>query len=98
MVQFGNGFTWSEVYHMPSYLRKFYFNKLIELKKKEAEEHKKAHAADKFVTKFFDGLSNGAANSIIRKAEQAKLPKEAIDRMKKMEKDAEEFRKFLDSL
>jgi hypothetical protein len=55
-------------------------------------------AADKFVTKFFDGLSNGAANSIIRKAEQAKLPKEAIDRMKKMEKDAEEFRKFLDSL
>jgi len=44
MVQFGNGFTWSEVYYMPTYLRKFYFNKLIELKKKEAEEHKKAQA------------------------------------------------------
>ena len=44
MVQFGNGFTWSEVYHMPSYLRKFYFNKLIELKKKEAEEAKKAQS------------------------------------------------------
>ena len=44
MVQFSNGFTWSDVYHMPSYLRKFYFNKLIELKKKEAEENKKARS------------------------------------------------------
>jgi hypothetical protein len=44
MVQFSNGFTWSEVYHMPTYLRNFYFKKLIELKKKEAEEHKKAQS------------------------------------------------------
>ena len=44
MVQFSNGFTWSEVYHMPTYLRKFYFNKLIDLKKKEAEEAKKAQS------------------------------------------------------
>ncbi len=44
MVQFSNGFTWSEVYHMPTYLRKFYFNKLIELKKKEAEEAKKTQS------------------------------------------------------
>ena len=44
MVQFGNGFTWSEVYFMPTYLRKFYFNKLVELKKKEAEEAKKAQS------------------------------------------------------
>jgi hypothetical protein len=44
MVQFSNGFTWSEVYHMPTYLRKFYFSKLIDLKKKEAEEHKKAQS------------------------------------------------------
>ena len=28
MVQFSNGFTWSDVYHMPIYLRRFYFNKL----------------------------------------------------------------------
>jgi hypothetical protein len=42
MVQFGNGFTWSDVYHMPINLRKFYFNKLIELKKQEAEQAKKA--------------------------------------------------------
>jgi hypothetical protein len=47
MVQFGNGFTWSDVYHMPIYLRRFYFNKLIELKKKEAEEAKKAQSKAK---------------------------------------------------
>ena len=38
MVQFSNGFTWSDVYFMPTYLRRFYFSKLVELKKKEAEE------------------------------------------------------------
>jgi hypothetical protein len=47
MVQFSNGFTWSEVYHMPVYLRRFYFNKLIELKKKEAEEAKKVQSKSK---------------------------------------------------
>lgn len=41
MLHFGNGFTWSEVYHMPTYLRRFYFNKLVDIKKKEAEENKK---------------------------------------------------------
>lgn len=44
MVQFGNGFSWSEVYFMPTYLRKFYFNKLIEFKKKEAEQAKQAQS------------------------------------------------------
>ena len=47
MVHFGNGFTWTEVYHMPTYLRKFYFNKLLEIKKKEAEEAKKAQSKTK---------------------------------------------------
>lgn len=41
MVQFSNGFTWYEVYSMPLYLRRFYFQKLVDLKKKEAEENKK---------------------------------------------------------
>jgi hypothetical protein len=41
LLQFGNGFTWSEVYTMPISLRKFYFNKLLELKTKESEEVKK---------------------------------------------------------
>jgi hypothetical protein len=47
MVQFSNGFTWSEVYYMPVYLRRFYFNKLVEMKKKEAEEMKKAQSKSK---------------------------------------------------
>lgn len=38
MVNFGNGFTWSDVYHMPIHWRNFYFKKLIEVKKKEKEE------------------------------------------------------------
>jgi hypothetical protein len=47
MVQFSNGFTWSEIYYMPVYLRRFYFNKLVEMKKKEAEEMKKAQSKSK---------------------------------------------------
>jgi hypothetical protein len=55
-------------------------------------------AADKFVARFFDGLSKGAANQIIKKAEQAKLPPEHIEFMKKMEKDADKFRKLIKDL
>jgi hypothetical protein len=55
-------------------------------------------AADRFVTKFFDGLSSGAADTIIRKAQAAKLPPEQIAFMKKMEKDAEAFRKLMKDL
>jgi hypothetical protein len=47
LVNYGNGFSWNDVYFMPSQWRKFYFNKLIELKKKEAEEHKKAQQQSK---------------------------------------------------
>ena len=38
MVNYGNGFTWTEVYTMPIHWRRFYFNKLLESKKKEKEE------------------------------------------------------------
>jgi hypothetical protein len=55
-------------------------------------------AADRFVTKFFDGLSNGAANSIIRKAEQAKLPPHAIKMMKDIEDRSEELRRITKEL
>jgi len=41
MVNFGNGFTWSDVYHMPIHWRNFYFKKLIEVKKKEKEQYDK---------------------------------------------------------
>jgi hypothetical protein len=47
LVNYGNGFSWNDVYFMPSQWRKFYFNKLIELKKKESEEHKKAQQQSK---------------------------------------------------
>jgi len=41
MVQFGNGWSWKEVYTMPIHWRRFYFKKLADLKKKESEEYKK---------------------------------------------------------
>ena len=55
-------------------------------------------AADRFVTKFFDGLSNGAANSIIKKAEQAKLPAHAVKMMKDIEDRSEELRRITKEL
>jgi len=41
MVNFGNGFTWRDVYTMPIHWRNFYFKKLVESKKKEKEEYDK---------------------------------------------------------
>jgi len=43
MVQFGNGFTWRDVYTMPIHWRRFYLKKLVDLKKKEKEEMDKAN-------------------------------------------------------
>ena len=43
MVNYGNGFTWSEVYTMPIHWRNFYFKKLVDAKKKESEEINKAN-------------------------------------------------------
>ena len=42
MVQFGNGFTIMDLYKMPTHLRNFYYNKLVEAKKKESEAVKGA--------------------------------------------------------
>ncbi len=41
MINYGNGFTFSDVYRMPTYLRNFYYNKLVDTKKKESEQIKK---------------------------------------------------------
>ena len=42
LIQFSSGgFTFSDVYTMPVWLRKFYVKKLIETKQKEADEYKK---------------------------------------------------------
>ena len=43
MVQYGNGFTVMELYKMPTYLRNFYYNRLVDAKKKESEEVKKSN-------------------------------------------------------
>lgn len=42
MLHYGNGFIWSDLYTMPTYLRNFYYNKLVEAKKKEAEQIKES--------------------------------------------------------
>lgn len=47
MVQFGNGFNWSDVYEMPTRWRNFYFGKLIELKKQEKAEYSKMERKSK---------------------------------------------------
>jgi len=41
------GFTWRDVYSMPVYLRSFYVKQLIETKKKEEAEMKKAQNKSK---------------------------------------------------
>lgn len=55
-------------------------------------------AADKFVTAFFDGLSKGAADSIIRQAQKAKLPAEVIKQMEDMKSETEKFKKLIKKL
>jgi|TARA_A200000159_G_scaffold164862_1_gene196851 hypothetical protein len=42
MVNYGNGFTWNDVYFMPIHWRRFYFKKLVDAKKKEKEEYEKS--------------------------------------------------------
>ena len=46
-MYYGAGFTHSDVYDMPIYLRNYYYNKLVETRKKENEEIKKAHQKNK---------------------------------------------------
>ena len=44
-MYYGAGFTHSDVYDMPVYLRNFYYNKLADTRKKENDEIKKANQA-----------------------------------------------------
>ena len=41
-MYYGQGFTHSDVYEMPIYLRNFYYKELSDTRKKENEEIKKA--------------------------------------------------------
>jgi len=44
MCNYGNGFNMMELYKMPTYLRRFYYNKLVEAKEKENENNKEANS------------------------------------------------------
>ena len=46
-------FSFSEVYNMPIYLRKFYFKRLQKHYKEEAEEVKKANQKNKVTAPIF---------------------------------------------
>ena len=41
MVYHGHGFTWTELYNMPVWLRKFYYKKIEEALKKQKEAQEK---------------------------------------------------------
>ena len=49
-MYFGRGFTHSDVYTMPIYLRNFYYKQLVDTRKKENEEVKKANQKSKSQT------------------------------------------------
>jgi hypothetical protein len=42
LMYYGQGFTHSDVYEMPIYLRNFYYKQLIDTRKRENDEMKKA--------------------------------------------------------
>jgi hypothetical protein len=47
LMYYGKGFTHSDVYDMPIYLRNFYYKQLVDTRKKENEEIKKAQRKSK---------------------------------------------------
>ena len=50
-MYYGNGFTHSDVYNMPTYLRRFYSNKLTDQLKKEQKEAEKANKKSSTIPK-----------------------------------------------
>ena len=47
LMYYGEGFTHSDVYEMPVYLRSFYYKQLVDTRNKENEEIKKANQKSK---------------------------------------------------
>jgi hypothetical protein len=47
MMNYGNGFTMMDLYKLPTHLRNFYYNKLADAKKKEADAVKKSSQPSK---------------------------------------------------
>lgn len=54
--------------------------------------------ADRFISDFFQRLEDGTANNIISKAENSKLPKQAIELMKDMDDRSKELKKIIKNL
>lgn len=52
--------------------------------------------ADRFISAFFKGLENNTSNQVIRAAEKAKLPPEAIKLMQDIENRKKELKKALE--
>ena len=50
-MYYGIGFTHSDVYEMPIYLRNFYYKQLADTRKKENDEIKKAQQKSKGVSR-----------------------------------------------
>ena len=48
LMYYGVGFTHSDIYGMPIYLRKFYYQELVNTRKKENDEIKKANQKSNF--------------------------------------------------
>jgi|TARA_R100000664_G_C2734803_1_gene124519 hypothetical protein len=46
-MYYGKGFNHSDIYDMPIYLRNFYYKKLVDTRKKENDEVKKANQRNK---------------------------------------------------
>lgn len=51
MVQYSNGFSMMELYKMPTYLRMFYYNKLVEAKQRESDQHQAAQKKSESASK-----------------------------------------------
>lgn len=47
MVYYGKGFTWTELYNMPVWLRKFYFKKIEDAIITENKKNEKASKSSK---------------------------------------------------
>ena len=47
LMYYGAGFTHSDIYEMPIYLRNYYYQKLVDTRKKENDEVKKANQRNK---------------------------------------------------
>jgi hypothetical protein len=47
MVNYGNGFSVTELYNLPTHLRMFYYKKLVESKEREKKQIEEAQQASK---------------------------------------------------